>query len=141
MKKTFWYLLFMVIILPTFGFTSAQAYIDFLIKNNQANNKRLEKGTKNEKRIDLDNDQDTSTAQLGVHLPPGLRRLLRQLRHNFGDDWIRFGIDQVTVSLFQAKTDFSNRFPELFWYLIQICMSRSKADTPIIRKAIRSHMF
>ena len=36
MKKTFWYLLFMVIILPTFGFTSAQAYIDFLIKNNQA---------------------------------------------------------------------------------------------------------
>ena len=37
MKKTFWYLLFMVIILPTFGFTSAQAYIDFLIKNNQLN--------------------------------------------------------------------------------------------------------
>ena len=27
----------MVIILPTFGFTSAQAYIDFLIKNNQLN--------------------------------------------------------------------------------------------------------
>ena len=87
----------MVIILPTFGFTSAQAYIDFLIKNNQANNKRLEKGTKNEKRIDLDNDQDTSTAQLGVYLPPGLRRLLRQLRDNLGDDWIRFRIDQVTV--------------------------------------------
>ena len=28
------------------------------------------------------------------------------------------------------------RFPELFWYLIQICLSRSKADTPAIRKAI-----
>ena len=32
---------------------------------------------------------------------------------------------------------FQNRFPELFWYLIQICISRSKADTPSIRKAIR----
>ena len=41
-----------------------------------------------------------TTAQLGVHLPPGLRRLLRQLRDNLGDDWIRFRIDQVTVSLF-----------------------------------------
>ena len=31
----------------------------------------------------------------------------------------------------------SCRFLELFWYLIQTCISRSKADTPAIRKAIR----
>ena len=37
MKKTFWYLLFMVIILPTFGFTSSKAYIDFLLKNKNLN--------------------------------------------------------------------------------------------------------
>lgn len=37
MKKTFWYLLFMVVILPTFGFTSAQAYIEFIFKNNNLN--------------------------------------------------------------------------------------------------------
>ena len=36
MKKTFWYLLFMVIILPTFGFTSAQAYIKFLFESKQS---------------------------------------------------------------------------------------------------------
>ena len=35
MKKTFWYLLFMVIFLPTFGFTTAQASIEFLFNTNQ----------------------------------------------------------------------------------------------------------
>ena len=37
MKKTFWYLLFMVVILPTFGFTSFQTYIDFLLRNGELN--------------------------------------------------------------------------------------------------------
>ena len=35
MKKTFWYLLFMVIFLPTFGFTTAQASIEFLFNTNE----------------------------------------------------------------------------------------------------------
>ena len=35
MKKTFWYLLFMVIFLPTFGFTTAQASIEFLFNTNK----------------------------------------------------------------------------------------------------------
>lgn len=34
MKKTFWYLLVMVIFFPTFGFTTAQASIEFLFKPN-----------------------------------------------------------------------------------------------------------
>ena len=29
------------------------------------------------------------------------------------------------------------RFPELFWYLIQVCPSRSKAEVPAIRRNIR----
>ena len=37
MKKTFWFLLFMVVILPTFGFTTSVAYLENLIKNNNIN--------------------------------------------------------------------------------------------------------
>jgi len=96
MKKTFWYLLFMVIILPTFGFTSAQAYIDFLIKNNQLNWECI-----------------------------------------FLPDSGAFFVNYVITSAMIGSGLELIRFPELFWYLIQICMSRSKADTPIIRKAIR----
>jgi hypothetical protein len=29
------------------------------------------------------------------------------------------------------------RFPEMFWYMIQICWSRSQADTPAIQRSIR----
>jgi len=96
MKKTFWYLLFMVIILPTFGFTSAQAYIDFLIKNNQLNWECI-----------------------------------------FLPDSGAFFVNYVITSAMIGSGLELIRFPELFWYLIQICISRSKADTPSIRKAIR----
>ena len=37
MTKTFWYLLFMVIILPTFGFTTSHAYFDNLLQNRNLN--------------------------------------------------------------------------------------------------------
>ena len=43
----------------------------------------------------------------------------------------------VDVHVLETFIRNSSRFPELFWYLIQICFSRSKADTPAIRKAIR----
>ena len=42
MKKTFWYLLFMVIFLPTFGFTTAQASIEFLWNTNKNDTYRWE---------------------------------------------------------------------------------------------------
>ena len=37
MTKTFWYLLFMVVILPTFGFTTSHAYFDNLLQNRDLN--------------------------------------------------------------------------------------------------------
>eukprot|EP00092_Neocalanus_flemingeri_P009447 GFUD01010165.1.p1 GENE.GFUD01010165.1~~GFUD01010165.1.p1 ORF type:complete len:846 (+),score=190.82 GFUD01010165.1:77-2614(+) len=95
MKKTFWYLLFMVIILPTFGFTSSQAYINFLWKNNNLNWECI-----------------------------------------FLPDSGAFFVNYVITSAMIGSGLELIRFPELFWYLIQICMSRSKADTPAIRKAI-----
>jgi len=96
MKKTFWYLLFMVIILPTFGFTSSKAYIDFLLKNNNLNWEC-------------------------IFLP---------------DSGAFFVNYVITAAVIGSGLELI-RFPELFWYLIQICLSRSKADTPAIRKAIR----
>lgn len=29
------------------------------------------------------------------------------------------------------------RFPDLLWYMIQICWSKSEADVPAIRKSIK----
>ena len=95
MKKTFWYLLFMVIILPTFGFTSSQAYIDFLWKNNNLNWECI-----------------------------------------FLPDSGAFFVNYVITSAMIGSGLELIRFPELFWYLIQICASRSKADSPAIQKAI-----
>merc|ERR1719481_2232243 len=96
MKKTFWYLLFMVIILPTFGFSSSQAYIDFLWKNNNLNWEC-------------------------IFLP---------------DSGAFFVNYVITTAMIGSGLELI-RFPELFWYLVQICVSRSKADTPAIRKAIK----
>ena len=96
MKKTFWYLLFMVIILPTFGSTSLQAYAEFLLFDGQFN-------------------WDC------IFLP---------------DSGAFFVNYVITTALIGTGLELI-RFPELFWYLIQICMSRSKADTPAIRKAIK----
>jgi len=96
MKKTFWYLLFMVIILPTFGFTSSHAYIDFLLK-----------------------DKDLNWEC--IFLP---------------DSGAFFVNYVITCAMIGTALELI-RFPELFWYFIQICMSRSKADTPAIRKAIK----
>ena len=95
MKKTFWYLLFMVIILPTFGFTSSKAYIDFLLKNKNLNWECI-----------------------------------------FLPDSGAFFVNYVITSAILGTALELIRFPELFWYFIQICLSRSKADTPAIRKAI-----
>jgi hypothetical protein len=96
MKKTFWYLLFMVIILPTFGFTSSQAIIESVFKNQDLNWECM-----------------------------------------FLPDSGAFFVNYVITSAMIGSGLELIRFPELFWYLIQICVSRSKADTPAIRKAIR----
>ena len=97
MKKTFWYLLFMVIILPTFGITSAWTYVSDIIQNN--GNIKWE----------------------CIFLP---------------DSGAFFVNYVITAAMIGSGLELI-RFPELFWYLIQICISRSKADTPAIRKAIK----
>jgi len=96
MKKTFWYLLFMVVILPTFGFTSTQAYIDFLIKESSLNWECI-----------------------------------------FLPDSGAFFVNYVITAAMIGTALELIRFPELFWYLVQICCSRSKADNPAVRKAIK----
>lgn len=103
MKKTFWYLISMVIILPTFGFTSGQATIEFLFRNFNS--------------TDLDSD----TARWDCIFLP--------------DSGAFFVNYVITAAMIGSGLELI-RFPELFWYLIQICCSSSKADTPAIRRAI-----
>ena len=100
MKKTYWYLLFMVIIFPTFGFTSTQAFFEFLFETNSS--------------------QHLSRWEC-IFLP---------------DSGAFFVNYVITAAMIGSGLELI-MFPLLFWYLIQICISRSKADTPAIRKAIK----
>lgn len=101
MKKTFWYLLFMVIVFPTFGFTSTKAYLEFLFTTSNTTNSELNWEC--------------------IFLP---------------DSGAFFVNYVITAALIGSGLELI-RFPELFWYLIQICLSRSKVETTAIRKAIR----
>ncbi|XP_023327129.1 CSC1-like protein 2 [Eurytemora carolleeae] len=103
MKKTFWYLIFMVIILPTFGLTSGQATVEFLFRNFNSTNSAADK-----ERWDC------------IFLP---------------DSGAFFVNYVITAAMIGSGLELI-RFPELFWYLIQILGSRTKADTPAIRRAI-----
>ena len=99
MKKTFWYLLFMVIFLPTFGFTTAQASIEFLWNTNKNDTYRWE----------------------CIFLP----------------DSGAFFVNYVTTAALVGAGLELIRFPDLFWYFIQICWSRSRAENPAIQRNIR----
>ncbi|XP_023342328.1 CSC1-like protein 2 [Eurytemora carolleeae] len=97
MRKTFWYLLFMVIILPTFGFTTGKAYFNFLFQNNT----------------------DTYKWEC-IFLP---------------DSGAFFVNYVITAALIGSALELI-RFPEMFWYMVQLCFSRSKAETPAIQRAV-----
>ena len=99
MKKTFCYLLFMVIFLPTFGFTTAQASIEFLWNTNKNDTYRWE----------------------CIFLP----------------DSGAFFVNYVTTAALVGAGLELIRFPDLFWYFIQICWSRSRAENPAIQRNIR----
>jgi len=103
MKKTFWYLIFMVIILPTFGLTSGQAAIEFLYRNFNSTNNQEDR-----ERWDC------------IFLPDS------------GSFFVNY---VITAAMIGSGLELI-RFPELFYYLLQIFGSRSKADTPAIRRAI-----
>eukprot|EP00095_Tigriopus_kingsejongensis_P008456 snap_masked-scaffold18_size714446-processed-gene-1.9 protein:Tk08456 transcript:snap_masked-scaffold18_size714446-processed-gene-1.9-mRNA-1 annotation:"hypothetical protein L798_12217" len=99
MKKTFWYLLFMVVFLPTFGFTTAQASFNFIFNENTNDTYRWE----------------------CVFLP---------------DSGAFFVNYIITTALVGAGLELI-RFPELFFYTIRICWSKSEADLPAIRQALK----
>jgi len=98
MKKTFWYLLFMAVILPTFGFTSGQAYFQFLFMENKNETYRWD----------------------CIFLP----------------DSGAFFVNYVITAAMVGSGLELIRFPELAWYLLQVCLSKSEADTPAIQREV-----
>ncbi len=90
----------MVVILPTFGFTTADAIV----------------------KVILDNNSTAETIRWEcVFLP---------------DSGAFFVNYIITAALTGAGLELI-RFPELFFYLVRTCLSRSRADTPAIRDAIK----
>ena len=89
----------MVIFLPTFGFTTAQASIEFLWNTNKNDTYRWE----------------------CIFLP----------------DSGAFFVNYVTTAALVGAGLELIRFPDLFWYFIQICWSRSRAENPAIQRNIR----
>jgi len=101
MRKTFWYLLVMVVIFPTFGFTTAEAYLQWVIQNQFMNS--------------------TETFQWECIFLP--------------DSGAFFVNYVITSALIGCGLELM-RIPEMLWYLIQACLSKSKAETPAIRRAV-----
>lgn len=101
MRKTFWYLLVMVVIFPTFGFTTAEAYLKWAFQNQFMNS--------------------TETFQWECIFLP--------------DSGAFFVNYVITSALIGCGLELM-RIPELLWYLIQACLSKSKAETPAIRRAV-----
>jgi len=99
MRKTFWYLLFMVIVLPTFGFTTGMAYFNFLFRN--------------------DNSTDSYKWEC-IFLP---------------DSGAFFVNYVITAALIGSALELI-RFPEMFWYMVQLCFSSTEAEKPAIQRAV-----
>jgi hypothetical protein len=95
MKKTFWYLVFAVIFLPTLGFTAASSFIMGVVGNG-----------------------NSTIRWECVFLP---------------DSGAFFVNYIITASLMGAGLELI-RFPDLVWYAVQICWSKSEADTPAVRQ-------
>ena len=97
MQKTFWYLIFMVIVLPSFGFTTAMVFFGHIFLS------------------------DGSINWECIFLP----------------DSGAFFVNYVITSALAGTGLELIRFGDLLYYLLMVCCSRSKADTPAIRKEIR----
>ena len=96
MQKTFWYLIFMVIVLPSFGFTTAMVFFGHILS-------------------------DGSINWECIFLP----------------DSGAFFVNYVITSALAGTGLELIRFGDLLYYLLMVCLSRSKVDTPAIRKEIR----
>ena len=84
MKKTFWYLLFMVIFFPTFGFTTAQVFIEAIFNSNSTDGESI--------RWDCVFLPDSGAFFVNYVITAGL---------------VGCGLELI-------------RFPDMFWYLIQV---------------------
>lgn len=98
MTKSFGYLLFMVLILPSMGLTSAQAFLEWTLKYNGNESYRWE----------------------CIFLP----------------DKGAFFVNYVITAAFIGTSLELLRFPELIVYIWQLLTSKSRAETPYIRRSI-----
>ena len=96
MNKTFFFLILMVIALPTFSFTSARLVFEFIVRDERLNWECI-----------------------------------------FLPDSGAFFVNYVITSALIGTGLELMRFGEIFFYFLQVCSSRGKADTPAIRKAIK----
>ena len=96
MIKTFFFLILMVIALPTFSFTTTKVLLEFLFKDKRLNWECM-----------------------------------------FGPEVDAFFVNYVITAALTWTGLELVRFGEISYYLLQVCLSRSKADTPAIRKASR----
>jgi len=99
MRKTFWFLVLMVIVLPTFGLTTGMAYFAHLV-----------------------HDEDKKLSWECVFLP----------------DSGGFFVNYVITSALLGSSLELIRFPSMFNYVRQSCMSRTEAESTAIQKAITS---
>lgn len=97
MTKAFGYLLFMILILPSLGLTSAQTFIDWTLHY-----------------------QNESYRWECIFLP----------------DRGAFFVNYIITAAFIGTALELIRFPELLYYLWMLCMAKSQAETPYIRKNI-----
>eukprot|EP00092_Neocalanus_flemingeri_P025310 GFUD01027442.1.p1 GENE.GFUD01027442.1~~GFUD01027442.1.p1 ORF type:complete len:880 (+),score=162.84 GFUD01027442.1:356-2995(+) len=102
MIKSFWYLWIMVLIFPTFGFTTGLTLLENLFGPGAAN------GT------------DPIIRWECIFLP----------------DSGAFFVNYVITAAFIGSGLELIRFPELFWYALQVCISRSEAESRTIQRAV-----
>lgn len=98
MTKSFGYLLFMILILPSMGLTSAQALLEWTLKYNENTTYRWD----------------------CIFLP----------------DKGAFFVNYIITTAFIGTSLELLRFPELIVYMWQLLTSKSRAETPYIRKSI-----
>merc|ERR1719154_125967 len=104
MIKSFWYLWIMVLIFPTFGFTTGLALLENLF--NPSSNSS--------------SDPHSVFRWECIFLP----------------DSGAFFVNYVITAAFIGSGLELIRFPELFWYALQVCISRSEAESRAIQRAV-----
>merc|ERR1719154_862742 len=104
MIKSFWYLWIMVLIFPTFGFTTGLALLENLF--NPSSNSS--------------SDPHSVFKWECIFLP---------------DSGAFFVNYVITAALIGSALELI-RFPEMFWYMVQLCFSSSEAEKPAIQRAV-----